>query len=94
MLASFTLRLITTLIAVCHGNYCFVKFEILPKLFRCKTGPVSISYLLGQFNFTSPRNITGIKTKGGAKGWVTSYKVMYSNDLDFSPIVDHNKEEV
>ena len=42
-----------------------------------------------QFNFTSPRNITGIKTKGGPNGWVSTYKIMYTSDLStFNPVVD------
>ncbi|KAM3961249.1 LOW QUALITY PROTEIN: hemolectin [Aphomia sociella] len=42
------------------------------------------------FDFTSPRNITGIKTKGGPSGWVTSYNVMYTSDLStFNPVVDN-----
>nr|XP_034840347.1 hemocytin-like [Maniola hyperantus] len=41
------------------------------------------------FNFTSPRNITGIKTKGGVKGHVSAYKVMYTSDLKtFNPVLD------
>ncbi|CAK1581500.1 unnamed protein product [Parnassius mnemosyne] len=42
------------------------------------------------FNFMSPRNITGIKTKGGVNGWVTAYNVMYTSNLSvpFSPVVD------
>ncbi|CAH2073181.1 unnamed protein product, partial [Iphiclides podalirius] len=44
------------------------------------------------FDFMSPRNITGIKTKGGANGWVTAYNVTYSSNLSlpFSPVVDSN----
>ncbi|XP_068629642.1 hemocytin [Battus philenor] len=47
------------------------------------------------FDFTSPRNITGIKTKGGANGWVTAYNVMYSCNLSvpFSPVVDNRGEK-
>ncbi|KAL0894249.1 hypothetical protein ABMA27_014259 [Loxostege sticticalis] len=41
------------------------------------------------FDFTSPRNLTGITTKGGPKGWVTAYHVMYTTDLTtFNPVVD------
>lgn len=37
----------------------------------------------------SPRNLTGIKTKGGPKGWVPTYHVMYTSDLTtFNPVVD------
>ncbi|CAG9784020.1 unnamed protein product [Diatraea saccharalis] len=43
------------------------------------------------FDFFSPRNLTGIKTKGGPKGWVSSYKLMYTSDLTtFNPVVDKN----
>lgn len=42
-----------------------------------------------QFDFLEPRNITGIVTKGGPKGWVTSYKVKYShNKKDWNVILD------
>ncbi|RVE53530.1 hypothetical protein evm_001900, partial [Chilo suppressalis] len=45
------------------------------------------------FDFTSPRNLTGIKTKGGPKGWVSTYKVMYTSDLTtFNPVVDSEGE--
>ncbi|XP_075969965.1 hemolectin isoform X2 [Anticarsia gemmatalis] len=41
------------------------------------------------FNFTSPRNITGVTTKGGVKGWVSAYKILYTSDLTtFNPVVD------
>nr|XP_053625822.1 hemocytin isoform X2 [Plodia interpunctella] len=41
------------------------------------------------FDFMAPRNITGIKTKGGPKGWVTAYNVMYTSDLNtFNPVID------
>ncbi|CAB3239227.1 unnamed protein product [Arctia plantaginis] len=47
------------------------------------------------FNFTSPRNITGIYTKGGPKGWVSTYKILYTSDLSiFNPVVDERKEDV
>ncbi|XP_072943853.1 hemocytin-like [Epargyreus clarus] len=40
------------------------------------------------FNFTSPRIITGVKTKGGVHGWVSAYSVLYSSDLAaFSPLL-------
>ncbi|CAG4913028.1 unnamed protein product [Colias eurytheme] len=43
------------------------------------------------FNFTSPRNITGIKTKGGPTGYVTTYNIMYTSDLSiFNPMLDQN----
>ncbi|XP_022121224.2 hemocytin [Pieris rapae] len=43
------------------------------------------------FNLTSPRNITGIKTKGGPSGWVSAYNIMYTCDLStFNPVVDEN----
>ncbi|KAI5641727.1 f5/8 type C domain-containing protein [Phthorimaea operculella] len=42
------------------------------------------------FDFTAPRNITGIKTKGGPTGWVTSYNILYTSDLStFNPVVDN-----
>lgn len=31
---------------------------------------------------TDERNVTGFKTRGGPNGWVTTYQVMYSNDLN------------
>ncbi|VVD02632.1 unnamed protein product [Leptidea sinapis] len=41
------------------------------------------------FNFTSPRKITGIKTKGGTKGWVSAFNIMYTTDLTtFNPVLD------
>ncbi|XP_026330001.1 hemocytin [Hyposmocoma kahamanoa] len=41
------------------------------------------------FDFTSPRNITGVKTKGGTRGWVNTYKIMYTSDLsNFNPVID------
>ncbi|KAI8434616.1 hypothetical protein MSG28_003152 [Choristoneura fumiferana] len=41
------------------------------------------------FDFTSPRNITGVKTKGGVNGWVTTYNIMYTSDLTtFNPVID------
>ncbi|KAJ8725925.1 hypothetical protein PYW08_004108 [Mythimna loreyi] len=41
------------------------------------------------FNFTSPRTITGIKTKGGPYGWVSTFKIMYTSDLStFNPVID------
>ncbi|CAH0701554.1 unnamed protein product [Spodoptera exigua] len=47
------------------------------------------------FNFTSPRNITGIKTKGGPMGWVSTYKIMYTSDLStFNPVVDDKGDKV
>lgn len=33
-----------------------------------------------QFDFLEPRNVTGIKTKGGDYGWVKSYEILYSAD--------------
>ncbi|CAK1545090.1 unnamed protein product [Leptosia nina] len=42
------------------------------------------------FNFTAPRNITAIKTKGGPSGWVSAYNIMYTSDLTtFNPVVDN-----
>ncbi|XP_013180497.1 PREDICTED: hemocytin isoform X2 [Papilio xuthus] len=43
-----------------------------------------------KFDFMAPRNITGIKTKGGVTGWVTAYNVLFSCNLSlpFSPMVD------
>jgi von Willebrand factor len=32
------------------------------------------------FDFLEPRNLTGVKTKGGNKKWVTVYNVLYSKD--------------
>lgn len=32
------------------------------------------------FDFLEPRNITGVKTKGGEYGWVTGFTVLYSLD--------------
>lgn len=45
-----------------------------------------------QFNFMEPRNITGVVTQGGPKGWVKTYKVSYSSNGDqWNPIVDENQ---
>ncbi|XP_050345304.1 hemocytin [Nymphalis io] len=45
------------------------------------------------FNFTSPRNLTGIKTKGGPSGWVTAYNVMYTSNLStFNPLLNEKGE--
>ncbi|XP_059045233.1 hemocytin [Achroia grisella] len=42
------------------------------------------------FDFISPRIITGIKTKGGPSGWVTTYNVMFTSDLStFNPVLDN-----
>ncbi|XP_039747124.1 hemocytin isoform X2 [Pararge aegeria] len=47
------------------------------------------------FNFTSPRNLTGIKTKGGEKGHVTAYNVMYTSDLKtFNPVLDSSGKPI
>lgn len=32
------------------------------------------------FDFLKPRNLTGVKTKGGDSGWVTAYNILYSPD--------------
>lgn len=32
------------------------------------------------FDFLEPRNLTGVKTKGGSTGWVKAYNVLYSPD--------------
>ncbi|KRT80045.1 hypothetical protein AMK59_6836, partial [Oryctes borbonicus] len=46
------------------------------------------------FNFTGPRNITGMITRGGPNGFVQSYKLLYSNNLaDWNSILDENGEE-
>ncbi|XP_045445614.1 hemocytin-like [Melitaea cinxia] len=43
------------------------------------------------FDFTSPRNLTGIKTKGGPSGFVTAYNIMYTSNLTtFNPLLDEN----
>lgn len=43
------------------------------------------------FDFLEPRFVTGLKTKGGEYGWVTSYTVLYSMDkLTWNPI--HNND--
>lgn len=34
------------------------------------------------FDFKQIRNVTGIRVKGGEHGWVKSYKILYSNDLN------------
>ncbi|KAL4720209.1 hypothetical protein ACJJTC_011687 [Scirpophaga incertulas] len=45
------------------------------------------------FDFTSPRNITGVRTKGGPKGWVSAYKIMYTSDLKtFNPVLETDGE--
>nr|CAH7739498.1 unnamed protein product [Callosobruchus chinensis] len=45
------------------------------------------------FDFLESRNITGLVTKGGDRGWVTAYKIEYSNNkIDWNPIVDDKKE--
>lgn len=47
-----------------------------------------------QFDFTAPRNITGIRTKGGNNGWVSVYKIYYTSDLDtFNPVIDDTGAE-
>ncbi|CAH0722011.1 unnamed protein product, partial [Brenthis ino] len=43
------------------------------------------------FNFTSPRNITGLRTSGGPSGWVTGYYVLFTSDLStFNPVLDES----
>ncbi|KAH8249445.1 hypothetical protein KR032_009614, partial [Drosophila birchii] len=32
------------------------------------------------FDFLEPRNVTGIQTRGGAHGWVSSYRVLFSSN--------------
>ncbi|KAH8413492.1 hypothetical protein KR009_011769 [Drosophila setifemur] len=32
------------------------------------------------FDFLEPRNVTGVQTRGGAHGWVTSYRVLFSSN--------------
>lgn len=42
-----------------------------------------------KFNFLEPRNLTGVITKGGPVGWVSTYKILYSHDDYFwNPITD------
>lgn len=41
-----------------------------------------------------PRNITGLVTRGGKNGWVTAYKIQYSQDKEhWNPILDENMED-
>lgn len=41
------------------------------------------------FDFLEPRNITGLKTKGGEYGWVTGFNVYYSQDeFTWNPIIN------
>lgn len=41
-----------------------------------------------------PRNLTGIKSKGGPKGWVKAYTVQYSPDsMNWNTILNEKKEE-
>lgn len=41
-----------------------------------------------------PRNITGLKTKGGDSGWVTAFTVKYSqNGKEWNPILDNAQNE-
>lgn len=43
------------------------------------------------FDFLEPRHVFGVITKGGEYGWVTAYKVFYSNDkFGWSPIQTSN----
>ena len=45
-----------------------------------------------QFDFLEPRNLTGVKTKGGKGIWTTMYKVYYSNDGKvWNPVTDENR---
>lgn len=47
-----------------------------------------------KFNFVGPRNITGVVTQGGPKGWVTAYKVKYSHDdKNWNPILQDAQNE-
>ncbi|KAL1513261.1 hypothetical protein ABEB36_002690 [Hypothenemus hampei] len=42
-----------------------------------------------EFDFLEPRDITGIVTKGGQVGWITSFTIKYSqNHKDWNPIMD------
>ncbi|ENN82807.1 hypothetical protein YQE_00824, partial [Dendroctonus ponderosae] len=46
-----------------------------------------------QLDFLEPRDITGIVSKGGKKGWVTTYAVKYShNGKDWNPVVDEHSQ--
>nr|CAI5832157.1 unnamed protein product [Callosobruchus analis] len=57
------------------------------------TTPSMVTYGPLTFDFLEPRNITGLVTKGGDRGWVTAYKIEYSNNkVDWNPIVDEKKE--
>lgn len=48
-----------------------------------------------QFDFTSPRNLTGVVTKGGPQGWVSAYHVSYSKDKNnWNPLVEDNGKKV
>lgn len=40
-------------------------------------------------DFLEPRNVTGLKTKGGEYGWVTGYNVYYSADrITWNPVIN------
>lgn len=42
-----------------------------------------------QFDFSEPRNLTGIETAGGDDTWTTAYKVFYSIDRNYwNPVID------
>lgn len=51
---------------------------------------IILTFFFLQFDFMSPRNVTGVKTKGGATGWVTAFNVLFSCNLSlpFMPLVD------
>lgn len=53
-----------------------------------------------QIDFTGPRIITGIVTKGLSannktdEAWIEAYKIVYSNDLiNWNRVLDSNSEE-
>lgn len=40
-------------------------------------------------DFLEPRNVTGLKTKGGEYGWVTGYNIFYSQDkFTWNPVIN------
>lgn len=46
------------------------------------------------FDFLEPRYVTGLKTKGGEYGWVTSYTILYSMDkLTWNPIHNYDGDD-
>nr|XP_026489918.1 hemocytin-like [Vanessa tameamea] len=82
----------------CDNTLDYAQIKTVCEKDTCVEGMFLLKYLDSfiikiHFNFTSPRNLTGIKTKGGPSGWVTAYNVMYTSNLStFNPLLNEKGE--